>query len=118
MLQQTMHSGTERGFFRAILASLGWPRVAASILILLALSTPASTADQLSASSGNGLDQIRSYIALGWDSLTRSLADCKTIVDTKLATTSVLYMPADFEVPAAVQQLQKQCGVQSSICRR
>jgi alpha,alpha-trehalase len=112
MLQQTMHSGTERGFFRAIPASLGWPRVAATIIILLALSTPASTADQLSASSEHGLDQIRSYIGLGWDSLTRSLADCKTIVDTKLATTSVLYMPADFEVPAAVQQLQKQCGVE------
>jgi alpha,alpha-trehalase len=112
MLQQTMHSGTERGFFRAIPVSLGWPRVAASIIILLALSTPASTADQLSTSSEHGLDQIRSYIALGWDSLTRSLADCKTIVDTKLATTSVLYIPAEFEVPAAVQQLQKQCGVQ------
>ena len=41
------------------------------------------------------------------------LADCKTVVDTKLATGSdSLSVPADFPEPAAVQQLQKQCRVQ------
>ena len=46
-------------------------------------------------------DQIRAYISTGWDSLTRSLTDCATVVDTKLATASVLYLPADFAEPAS-----------------
>ena len=34
------------------------------------------------------------------------------MVDTKLSSASVLYLPADFAVPASVEQLQKQCNVQ------
>lgn len=60
----------------------------------------------------SALTQIRDYIAKGWDSLTRSLTDCATVVDTKLASASVLYLPADFAEPASVQQLQKRCNVQ------
>jgi len=60
----------------------------------------------------HALDQIRAYISTGWDSLTRSLTDCATVLDTKLSTASVLYLPADFAVPASVEQLQKQCKVQ------
>jgi len=59
-----------------------------------------------------GLQPIREYIANGWNSLTRSMSDCKSVVDTKLATASVLYLPANLELPSAVQQLQKQCNVQ------
>jgi alpha,alpha-trehalase len=65
------------------------------------------------AVSQPGLEPIRQYIAAGWDTLTRSLDECKSIVDTKVTTASVLYIPADFEVPAAVQQLQQQCNVQA-----
>jgi alpha,alpha-trehalase len=59
-----------------------------------------------------GLGQIRSYIAAGWDTLTRSMVDCKTVVDPKLAAASVLYLPADFDAPTAVQEMQKRCNVQ------
>jgi alpha,alpha-trehalase len=38
--------------------------------------------------------------------------DCNTIVDPKLASASVLYLPQDFEVPAAVQQMRERCNVQ------
>jgi alpha,alpha-trehalase len=34
------------------------------------------------------------------------------VADTKLTSASVLYIPADFAVPASVEQLQKQCNVQ------
>jgi len=60
----------------------------------------------------SALDQIRAYISTGWDSLTRSQNDCATVVDTKLAAASVLYLPSDFAEPASVQQLQKQCHVE------
>jgi len=80
-------------------------------LLLLAVAAAPTVAAQ-GAAKERGLEPIRSYIAAGWDSLTRSMTDCKTIVDPKLAASSVLYVPADFEVPPAIQQIQKRCNVQ------
>ena len=64
------------------------------------------------APDAQGLAPIKAYIANGWDTLTRSMNECKSVVDTKLATTSILYLPADFPEPAALQALQKQCKVE------
>ena len=55
--------------------------------------------------------RIRSYIAGSWDSLSRSMSECKSLVDTKVTTVPVLYLPAGMAVPAAVQAAQKTCGV-------
>jgi alpha,alpha-trehalase len=55
---------------------------------------------------------ILTYISSAWDSLTRSMTDCQTVVDPKLIGTSVLYLPADFPTPPAVRELQKRCKVQ------
>jgi Trehalase len=111
---QTIRRATPRGFLGAICA-LGASQKSAIVLVVsLALGAASGTASaQTAAKTPQGLDPIRSYISAGWDSLTRSLTECKTIVDTKLTTASVLYIPADFETPAAVQQLQKQCNVQA-----
>lgn len=100
---------------------------AAILLILLVISavapnawaqgsTTASAPDETTrttAANQPGLAPIRKYIAEGWDTLTRSLDECKSVVDTKVTTASVLYLPADFEVPPAVQRLQAQCNVQA-----
>ena len=79
----------------------------AAIFVLSAAFTiparPDSTAD------AKGLDPIRAYIKTGWDTLTRSMNECGTVVDTKLAATSVMYLPADFPEPAALKALQKDC---------
>jgi alpha,alpha-trehalase len=83
------------------------------LLCVLLLSAVPSSAGGGSKSEGRALDQIRTYISTSWDSLTRSLTDCATVVDTKLSSTSVLYLPADFAVPPSVEQLQKQCNVQA-----
>src|SRR4051794_39695280 len=56
-----------------------------------------------------GLTPILNYISSGWDTLTRSMTDCQTVVDPKLVESSVLYLPADFSTPAAVQELEKRC---------
>jgi alpha,alpha-trehalase len=114
MPPRTIHRVTSRGFFRAIFVSITWRRFVVALVVSLTLSCAAGIANaQTAAAQDQGLNPIREYIAAGWDSLTRSLTDCKTIVDSKLATASVLYIPADFEVPAAVEQLQKQCNVQA-----
>ena len=82
------------------------------LLCVAVLSVTPSVADIGDNPASRSLDQIRSYISAGWDSLTRSLTDCGTVVDTKLAAASVLYLPADFPVPSSVEELQKQCNVQ------
>ena len=55
---------------------------------------------------------IRTYISSAWDTLTRSMADCKSVVDPKLAAQSILYLPAGFDVPPAVQKMQRDCNAQ------
>jgi alpha,alpha-trehalase len=40
------------------------------------------------------------------------MSDCKTVVDPKLPSATVLYIPADKPEPAAVKQLEAQCHVQ------
>jgi alpha,alpha-trehalase len=96
-------SRTGRALFR-------YQKVAAAAVIFFTIS-PASFAQKAGVGEA-GLGQIRSYIAAGWDTLTRSMVDCNTVVDPKLAAASVLYLPADFDAPAAVQEMQKRCNVQ------
>ena len=51
------------------------------------------------------------YIHASWDSLTRSVTDCQSLVDTKVASVSVLYLPAELPAPPAVAALEQQCHV-------
>ena len=78
-----------------------------AVLCLAAAFTLPARPD--AAADANGLGPIRAYISTGWDTLTRSMNECGTVVDTKLAATSVMYLPADFPEPAALQALQRQC---------
>jgi alpha,alpha-trehalase len=97
-----------------------WSVATIAILIISPLamaafapSAQAQSPTATAAATQHGLEPIRKYIAEGWDTLTRSLDECKSIVDTKLATASVLYIPNDFEVPPAVQKLQAECKVEA-----
>ncbi len=89
----------------SILKKLSSPAV---VLCLLSTVTPSSARPD-GAPDAHGLAPIRSYISTGWDTLTRSMNECGTVVDTKLAATSVMYLPADFPEPAALSALQKEC---------
>src|ERR1700740_3706917 len=73
-------------------------------LATVSLANPLSARRQ-SSSPEHGLDAIRTYISSGWDALTRSMADCKTVVDPKISTASVLYLPADLPISMAVSHL-------------
>ncbi len=70
-----------------------------------AVTTPAS------APSDPGLKPIQNYISSAWDTLTRSMTDCASVVDPKIKVSPVLYLPADFPEPAAVQKLAADCNV-------
>ncbi len=54
--------------------------------------------------------ELKNYIHSAWQTLTRSQTECASLVDTKLTTKPVLYVPADIQVPAAVQQVEAKCG--------
>jgi alpha,alpha-trehalase len=69
---------------------------------LTALAQSPSAADQA---------RIRDYISNGWDTLSRSMSDCKSVVDTKVNATPVLYLPADLATPSAVDAMRKSCAV-------
>lgn len=64
------------------------------------------------ATAPAGLSPIQTYISNGWDVLTRSMSRCDSIVDPKLATKAVLYLPAEFPTPPAVKKLQSDCKVE------
>ena len=68
--------------------------------------TPAAPAQ------GQGLKPILDYISAAWDTLSRSMTDCQSIVDPKIRAAPVLYLPADFSEPAALKKLATQCNVQ------
>jgi alpha,alpha-trehalase len=58
-----------------------------------------------------GLKPILQYISSAWDTLTRSMTDCQSIVDPKIKASPVLYLPANFEAPPSVQKLSTECNV-------
>jgi alpha,alpha-trehalase len=55
--------------------------------------------------------RIHDYIHNGWDTLSRSMSECKSVVDIKVNATPVLYLPADLATPAAVDAMRKSCAV-------
>ena len=55
---------------------------------------------------------IDTYIHNSWDTLTRSMSECKSVVDSKVTTAPVLYLPAGMPVPPAVVAMQQQCHVE------
>jgi len=84
-----------------------------TLLTAIAVSTTA-IAQQPDAKAGTepGLGPILHYISSGWDTLTRSMNSCDSMVDSKIKAAPVLYLPADFPTPAAVQKLKADCGIQ------
>jgi len=54
---------------------------------------------------------IDSYIRDAWNTLRRSMLDCTTLVDTKVTTRPVLYLPNDFPEPPEVAALKQKCGI-------
>ena len=69
------------------------------------------TATAQSPTAANQAD-IRKYIANGWDTLSRSMSECKSVADLKVQTTPVLYLPADLPTPPAVASMQANCHVE------
>ena len=83
-------------------------RLAALLFLALVFSTPSTTT---AAAAAPNPAKTRAYIGHAWDTLTRSMGDCASLADTKVATGSVLYVPSGFPVPAPLAAVGKRCNV-------
>ncbi len=54
---------------------------------------------------------ILEYIHNGWDTLTRSMVQCDSLHDPKVAGSPVLYLPAELRTPPQVAVLEQRCGI-------
>ena len=98
----------------SIQRSISIPRVLRSyVLVVLFCAAFADHAliAQAVAPEGQGLKPILSYISSAWDTLTRSMTECQSVVDPKIKAAPVLYLPKEFAEPAAVQKLAADCNV-------
>jgi alpha,alpha-trehalase len=74
-------------------------------------AAPAET-KQPSLSSDAPADlSIDAYISNAWNTLRRSMLECTTLVDPKVTTAPVLYLPSDFAEPPEVAALRQKCGI-------
>lgn len=105
-----MKTPNPRAISRTRYGLIRYGQTALATVVLYGLLAPTCLAQ--SGGKDTGLGQIRNYIGAGWDTLTRSLTDCKVIVDPKLAEASVLYVPADLAIPADVVEMQNRCKAQ------
>ena len=55
------------------------------------------------------------YIHGAWNTLTRSMTDCHSLVDIKVAANPVLYMPAETPPPPEVAALAEKCNVKVAV---
>jgi alpha,alpha-trehalase len=51
------------------------------------------------------------YIHATWDTLTRSMTDCHSLVDIKVTTNPTLYLPAEVATPPEVAAVEEKCHV-------
>ena len=54
---------------------------------------------------------IDTYIRNAWDTLSRSMADCHSLVDPKVKNAALLYLPKEIPMPEEVAALQSKCNV-------
>ena len=83
-------------------------RALASILVLFSII---AVAQSPSAASPADHTHIRDYIGSSWNTLSRSMSECKSVADIKVHTTPVLYLPAGLATPPAVDAMRKGCKV-------
>lgn len=86
-------------------------RVVIFITTAGAALTPTPALGQSSPSQAQELKPILDYISTAWDTLTRSMTDCQSLVDPKMKVAPVLYLPAGMAEPPALQKLTSDCKV-------
>jgi alpha,alpha-trehalase len=82
------------------------------VVLCLAVTRSSRTSPaQSTVAPNDSQGKILAYINDGWDTLSRSMSDCKSVADIKVTTAPVLYLPAAMAIPREVAAMQQQCRV-------
>ena len=84
-------------------------------LLVFAFAAITFTSAQEASTGGNASpnpEATLTYIHSAWDTLTRSMTDCHSLVDIKVTANPILYMPADVPAPPEVAELEQKCQVE------
>jgi alpha,alpha-trehalase len=101
-----MKTHCSKTFYRGLTITLGF-----CWLALCSANCSSAAAAKSNPGQGEGLKPILQYISSAWDTLTRSMSECQSVVDPKIKAASVLYLPAGFSEPPALQELTQDCDV-------
>jgi alpha,alpha-trehalase len=82
-----------------------------SLLLIATLACTSPARGQAHEKDAAAEAKIRAYIDNSWGTLSRSVVDCKSLVDAKVTTAPILYLPAGMATPAAVSAIEHQCNV-------
>jgi alpha,alpha-trehalase len=80
--------------------------------LLCSFGLIASVAASAQSPDASQQARIDEYIRNGWDTLSRSMAECKSVVDLKVKTVPVMYLPAGMATPPSVTAMQQSCHVE------
>jgi alpha,alpha-trehalase len=81
------------------------------LLTTICAFATAQAATPAASAPSQGLKPILNYINSAWDTLTRSMTECVSVVDPKIKVPPVLYLPSEVAEPAAVHKLAADCNV-------
>jgi alpha,alpha-trehalase len=95
-----------REFLRRGGPSLKTRIISALRLLVVVLITVSAGVAQPQASNAGALAE---YIDKAWDTLTRSMTNCETIIDKRVPEHSLLYLPADFTETPEIRELGTRC---------
>jgi alpha,alpha-trehalase len=82
------------------------------VLLAAWVSFTGAASPQSTGQSTASTAKILTYIHDSWNTLSRSMTDCKSLVDLKVTTAPVLYLPAGIKTPPAVTAAHQRCSVQ------
>jgi alpha,alpha-trehalase len=81
-------------------------------LVTIAIVFASAARSQPASPESSENAKILVYIDKGWNDLSRSMTDCKSLIDPKVTTPPILYLPAGMSVPPAVASVQQQCKIE------
>ncbi len=81
------------------------------ILLALAAIAPAVTTALRAQNATPNPEATLAYIHGAWQTLARSQMDCKSLSDSKVATTPILYLPAGMAKTNELSELEARCGI-------
>ena len=79
---------------------------------LSAQVAPANSAQLATPRGSPKTESLDNYIHHAWDSLSRSMSECKSLIDPKVNEAPVLYLPMGMSTPPELLRLRSQCKIE------